>query len=786
MSFITKLINFLTARFTVWHGVCLLAVFLNVAILAPALIGAKVFGTDSLELVMPQLAFYKHAFEKQESPFWNPYLAVGFPSFVSGAGFPFAPLYLFLYILPVVSVHYWGLFITLALASVFFILFLRELGIGPVGAMIGSLGYLAGNIVFARDLVLGTSLFIQAALFWILIKIYKSDSTKAQIIFIFFGGGLVGYGWWIAAYFPILYIALVATSFVLFLGLRGGTRKNLFRMLSALFFIFLIGTTIGLLQLVPAYVIKSFSQRAYGFIDVAAQDGYALSIWDLLRFSHLTPDRGIEAYLYMGIIPLLFLFISFFSKNAFIIFFRWVFIVALALSIKGSPLFWFIVKLPLFSFFQGAARFMLVGIFAASVLVGFGSDYLLNVLRQNNLVWVKKWLTRFMAFMALTLLLSPIVYNSQGVTSSVLISGLFLVLAALIFYLFSKGIDGKKIVLILLLVSSIEFVVIFYRFNAGTTLDASAYVKPLTAQFFQKNPGRILPIFVDDWDDAYFYQVLKKPAPPAEEAAPYVFDLEFETYFPNFSLLNNIETLEINDPLLNVEMGRMLALLGTRQLVTTGGEEKLNKLHLVKEDAEKLTDISVAEKYKLLKERFPLINFLGVRYLLSAYGPKGSNIELPVSAFAELTIMGKDLPPMPMFIYQNPNARPLAYFSKITDFKENDELAYTSFKESGFDGIFVTCADCEKKSFTAEGEVHLDKKENGKVFLKTSSPAEQFLVFTQNYLPGWKALIDGEEVPIYKVNSVFIGVFVPAGNHEVELIYDYWSLFDWGLLFGKK
>jgi uncharacterized membrane protein YfhO len=39
------------------------------------------------------------------------------------------------------------------------------------------------------------------------------------------------------------------------------------------------------------------------------------------------------------------------------------------------------------------------------------------------------------------------------------------------------------------------------------------------------------------------------------------------------------------------------------------------------------------------------------------------------------------------------------------------------------------------------------------------------------FYPGWVALIDGKEEPIYQTNYLLRGVFLPSGNHKVEMYY---------------
>ena len=50
---------------------------------------------------------------------------------------------------------------------------------------------------------------------------------------------------------------------------------------------------------------------------------------------------------------------------------------------------------------------------------------------------------------------------------------------------------------------------------------------------------------------------------------------------------------------------------------------------------------------------------------------------------------------------------------------------------------------------------------------------ENVAVFSEVYFPwGWKATIDGEEVPIGRVDYVLRAIRVPAGEHEIEFVFD--------------
>lgn len=61
------------------------------------------------------------------------------------------------------------------------------------------------------------------------------------------------------------------------------------------------------------------------------------------------------------------------------------------------------------------------------------------------------------------------------------------------------------------------------------------------------------------------------------------------------------------------------------------------------------------------------------------------------------------------------------------------------------------------------------------------SQGPTFLVVGDLYMEGWKAYVDGENVPLHKANYLIRGVAVPAGSHRVRLEY-----FDPGLALGLK
>ena len=52
-----------------------------------------------------------------------------------------------------------------------------------------------------------------------------------------------------------------------------------------------------------------------------------------------------------------------------------------------------------------------------------------------------------------------------------------------------------------------------------------------------------------------------------------------------------------------------------------------------------------------------------------------------------------------------------------------------------------------------------------------STSRDKFLCFSIPYDEGWTAYVDGEKAELVRANIGFMGVELPAGDHEIELKY---------------
>jgi hypothetical protein len=69
------------------------------------------------------------------------------------------------------------------------------------------------------------------------------------------------------------------------------------------------------------------------------------------------------------------------------------------------------------------------------------------------------------------------------------------------------------------------------------------------------------------------------------------------------------------------------------------------------------------------------------------------------------------------------------------------------------------------------GSARVVDYEDDRVSVDTDAARRSLLVLTDSWFPGWKATVDGNDVPIERVDYLIRGVPVPAGVHRVEFSY---------------
>jgi hypothetical protein len=73
--------------------------------------------------------------------------------------------------------------------------------------------------------------------------------------------------------------------------------------------------------------------------------------------------------------------------------------------------------------------------------------------------------------------------------------------------------------------------------------------------------------------------------------------------------------------------------------------------------------------------------------------------------------------------------------------------------------------------FPAES-VRLLHYEGGRISVAAANQTPALLVLGEKFYPGWKAFDNGRQIDIVPVDYVLRGVYLPAGSHKVEFVFN--------------
>ncbi len=167
----------------------------------------------------------------------------------------------------------------------------------------------------------------------------------------------------------------------------------------------------------------------------------------------------------------------------------------------------------------------------------------------------------------------------------------------------------------------------------------------------------------------------------------------------------------------------------------------------------------------------PLYDLLNIRYLIGR-----KNVPLDKNKF---TLAFDDDPAFE--IHENRGAFPRATIVHDRRSVSNHAAALAAIKAPGFDpsrSVVLEGTGKEQRIQNSEyraGTAQIAAYGPNEIVLLTSSGGDGVLVLSEVYYPGWRAWVDGGEVPVLRANYLFRAVELPAGEHRVRLLYDPWS-----------
>ena len=163
------------------------------------------------------------------------------------------------------------------------------------------------------------------------------------------------------------------------------------------------------------------------------------------------------------------------------------------------------------------------------------------------------------------------------------------------------------------------------------------------------------------------------------------------------------------------------------------------------------------------------LQFLGARYLISAE-------PMEDEAFERLLVRDDAV------IYENPGALPRAFVVYDAVHAPTSQEALAVLRNGEFDfASQVIVEDPIQLAAAPDGQASVDivhySEADGGMLVRVETNEPGMLVLSEPYFSERSVWLDGRDTEMLRVNLGFIGVEVPAGEHEVELRYKPNSLY---------
>ena len=679
---------------------------------------------DVISQIYPWRSLTIETFKLGQWPLWNPYNFSGNPhlaNFQSGA---FHPLNFLFFLLP--KIDAWSIIVLLQplLAGLFTYLFCRELGISKVGSLISAIafGFCGFIVVWMAYGTLGYALlWLPLALYAIEKGIHKPSMWTFILISI-----SVAFSIFSGHFQTSIYVILATFAYIVF------------RRAWILFAFWGLGIALAMPQILPSLEFYQQAARSGIFakgevipwkylITLFSPDFYGNPVTRNDWFGHYAEWAG-----FIGVIPLLLAFWAVIRKRSWgVYFFTGLGTLALSLALP-TPLLDLLVKLkiPVLST-SAASRIISIFSFSGAVLAGFGLDQLIKDWQNKKIfkkafVFLSIFTIFFLGVWGALFFFHPLPGDKLLVAKRnfILPAGIFIAfggITVLGFWFKKKWRVGLMIILLLLTVFDL------LRFaKKWMPFDPKEYVYPKTAliEFLANETKGIDRVFGN-------------------------FGTETQTYF-------HIPSVEGYDPLYIKRYG---------EFITTAGDRKIGEL---------ARSTVYLNKNGFYTEK--ILNLLGVKYVLHTISD-GRNIwAFPFWQYPnQFELIYRD---EKHEVYQNNKSLPRAFL--VYDFKviKEDQAIINQMLASDFDlGKTVVLEEQPgikplEPAGREKGEAEIINYTPTRIDINVKSPKRGLLFLSDNFYPGWKALVDNKPQEIYRADYTFRAVSVSTGEHKIRFFYN--------------
>ena len=724
----------------------------------PALVGKFLVNSHSDQYIAGY-AFREFAAASLRStghfPLWNPYLFGGMPYIAAMHGDIFYPTFLLRMLMPTDAAMTWGFIIHVFLSGLFTYGFLRAIGYGFYGALIGGLAYMmsgqiASYVSPGHDGKLFVSALFPLAL-WILYRGMRGGRNWT------WGAFALVVGLCVLSPHPQLlqYLLLTCGAYALFLafasvdGIKLPRNVALSRLALA-FVSVLVGLAIGAVQYLPVREYVKWSPRAGGLPDYRIATSYAWPPEEVFnsylpQFSGILNNywgrNGIHLHSdYVGVIVLILAGAAFIGlrenpKRKQILFWSIALLISLLWSLGSATPFYRIpyALVPGTKYFRAPATIFFVGTLAIALLAATGAE------RFLQLRVAKKYIVGWLIFGGVVAVLA-----SLGALTSVAES-----------FADDRLLDrvqGNKAAVFFGAWRSFGFVLLMAAL--WFALDQRRISTKAAAW------GIAVLMAVDLWTIERIYWMFSPPATVTYASNQIIETLKKESQ-PYRVFAFPVRNTQGPDAILT---GDALMSHGIRNLLGYHGNQlgRYNELVGLNSEDNRVFTPNV-------------LQLTNTRYFLT-------NIpELPFVGNTKLAA-GPVLDPSgdTLYLYKLNANNPYSWITPIA-VKAPDDQVLATVLNPRFDVTRAALFDTSANVAAARNVQSLPaplpitttvrRYEPGRaqIDLSAPAPAGSSLVVSENFYPGWIATVDGKPAKLGRADYSLIGVELPEGARSIDL-----------------
>lgn len=785
-------------------------VLLTAVALAPYLFFGKIIapGADAINYFYPAYYWFSEALKSGQSFLWNPSIFSGFPMYISQVGGFFEPLNLILFsTLPFLFAYHLRLAFDYVLVMLFSYLAARTWGISKLAAFfVGPMYLLSLHWWYLSTIHFSNSLFVLPFLFWVYMRARDADTLRQRLLRTLLGGFglgwafLGGYAQFIVYSLTLLGIFAVA-DFVWVLEREKRTVRNALGLVLVLGGIAGVGVLVGLPQILPSLAYTPISVRGGGlsynltqFKVLEWQELVFLIFPDYLRFPFI---NGGKKALYIGPLFLMFAMTAILHvrRDRRVQVFLGLSALAFLLAIPGSYFYFFLHKLPVFELFRFPSRWLFNGIWALCVLGAFGFDILRNEIQSKAVQGLA--IAAGVCAAALTLFVGLCTFAGEWFWGPVKTLGFWIFSTLLLSpSTFSKdpshyqaalgrGVDAWRDLASL---DNAYFAIPFLLLVAATCVFVMRARGKLSRVQFSVVSACILictflGIFIARWPDTVSGSIITDAESgvlsviPREELDQY----RVHHFHPGYRYQPRDTSLiwSTEDTNVAVVLAHALAVPNTNQFTgirLTDGYEPFVSRDLLQVSAtllastytsqDILTGVTMEERVQIFLSHLDVLGMMNGRYIVSGLELKHPDLRL----LAEPTTGEYETR---YYVYEYKKALPRVYVAKKTEsFPHAGVMDIVDAGKKFGQTTYLDCADCGDAHGVPGATLSVERSKNGYFEIRVDSPGNNWVVISEQYLPGWVVTVDGSSVAPVRANGVYMAVSVPKGKHTIVAEYE--------------